>query len=357
MLSLKKDLPNSMANDPETDEVLFTEISGKNNCLAVITLNRPKALNALSYSMLLNIYEKLQEWANKDNIHAVVIRGNGQRAFCAGGDIKAIYELGQNNLQQAEIFFQNEYKLNNFISNYPKPYIALIHGVTMGGGMGISIHGSYRIAAENTILAMPETGIGFFPDIGASFFLSRLPGMLGLYLGLTGNRLNIADALYTGLIDYKILFTEFDNLITELSNTRSENIHTLLQSISTPEKKTTELNELTSELKQYKEIINSIFSKNSIKEILQSLQDNSNPWCEKVYKTLLEKSPTSLAVTYKQITQAKYLNLTECLNLDLRLAKIFLQKQDFYTGIKAVVIDKTKIPAWQQDFNVETYFK
>ena len=173
------------------------------NGVGLITLNRPKALNALSFMMLKGIHETLIQWANHKDVRSVIIQGMGDRAFCAGGDVRSLYDAhlqGDHGFIQA--LFREEYTLNYLIATYPKPYIALMDGITMGGGCGVSVHGSHRVVTEKTIMAMPETGIGYFPDVGASHFLSKCPGYIGLYLGLTGARLNAADILFASLADY-----------------------------------------------------------------------------------------------------------------------------------------------------------
>src|SRR5258707_807325 len=182
---------------PETDDILF----GREGGVATITLNRPQALNALTLGMYRRFDPKLRAWADDPEIHAVLIRGTGERAFCAGGDVRAVYEAGRgisSDPTLTSVFFWEEYELIRRLHHYPKPYIAIIDGITMGGGAGVSVNGAYRIATERTMLAMPETGIGLFPDVGATHFLNRAPGHTGHYLALTDARLGPADALYCG---------------------------------------------------------------------------------------------------------------------------------------------------------------
>ena len=178
------------------NDILFNIVAGNVGDLGVITLNRPTALNALTKPMCTAINKQLCAWAVDSAIKAVVIRGMGERAFCAGGDVRAIYDNGIAKISDSQDFFDNEYRMNHSLFHFPKPYIALLHGIVMGGGLGVSVHGSHRVAAENVVMAMPETGIGFYPDIGGSYFLSRCPGKTGLYLGLTGARVTARDALF-----------------------------------------------------------------------------------------------------------------------------------------------------------------
>ncbi|MBV8801127.1 MAG: enoyl-CoA hydratase/isomerase family protein, partial [Alphaproteobacteria bacterium] len=177
-----------------TDEVLFQQ----RGAVGLITLNRPKALNALTRGMCIAMKRQLEEWAADEAIKTVVIRAAGERAFCAGGDIRVLYDAGQRKSSDVLDFYRDEYRLNRAIRHFPKPYVALLQGIVMGGGVGVSVHGSHRVANETVTFAMPETGIGLFPDVGGSYFLPRLPGELGTYLGLTGERLKTADCLYAG---------------------------------------------------------------------------------------------------------------------------------------------------------------
>jgi len=183
--------------------VLFEKLLGKSGILGVITLNRSKALNALTYDMIQSISHQLDKWAVDQEVKAVLIQSNNEKAFCAGGDILYVYQAKQNGQSIYDIF-KEEYILNQKIFTYPKPYIAFLNGITMGGGVGISVHGSHRIGTEKLLFSMPETGIGFFPDVGGSYFLSRCKQNIGIYLGLTGARLNAANTLAMQLIDYYI---------------------------------------------------------------------------------------------------------------------------------------------------------
>src|SRR5580700_7453457 len=181
----------------DTDDILF----GQDDGVATVTLNRPQALNAFTLGMYRALAPMLRQWAEDPDVRAVLIRGTGERAFCAGGDIRAIYEAGRGisgDRELTSVFFREEYEIIRHIHRFPKPYLAIIDGITMGGGAGVSVNGAYRIATERTLVAMPETGIGLFPDVGATRFLNLCPGHIGRYLGLTGARLGAADALYCG---------------------------------------------------------------------------------------------------------------------------------------------------------------
>jgi len=282
------------------------------NHTGFITLNRPQALNALSLDMLRQLYQHLKKWEISPDVKQVVITSNSDRAFCAGGDIRAVYEAHQQGRKDIAIYFKEEYELNTYIKHYPKPYIAILNGISMGGGLGISLHGNIRIAFNNLVLAMPETGIGFFPDVGATWFLSRCKNHIGIYMGLTSARLNAAESLYAGLIDQIIGTPPTDNhLIT------------------------------------HEETITRCFQYDSVEDILTALQQEKTPWATEIYDTLLKKSPTSLKYTLAALIKAKTLDFEGCMALEYNLACIFVEGHDFYEGIRAAVIDKDQHPQWK----------
>jgi enoyl-CoA hydratase len=311
------------------NEVIFTT----EGPLGVITLNRPQALNALNLAMIQGIKSQLKHWGKSTDIKAVLVRSHSERAFCAGGDIRAVYEYKQQGRNDIANFFQEEYSLNEMIKNYPKPYIALMHGITMGGGLGISIHGSLRIAADNLTLAMPETGIGFFPDVGGSYFLSRAPGETGTYIGLTSARLEVSDAYYAKLIDKVIDHRQLDKVFNQLQQNITTDIHS-----NTPP---------SSKLASHRKLIDECFSANSVEEIVARLQSTSHPWADETRNALQTKSPTSLKVTLKALRLATTLNFHQCMQMEFGIATEFLKNHDFFEGIRAVLIDKDQKPAWQ----------
>ncbi|KTC89749.1 enoyl-CoA hydratase/isomerase family protein [Fluoribacter dumoffii] len=323
-----------------TDEVLFNQ----EGSLGVITLNRPKALNALTLNMILNMQRQLSLWKEDESIHAVLVRAVPGNAFCAGGDIRSLYFSGQVNDSEQMQFFWHEYRLNHFIHHLGKPYISLIDGIVMGGGVGISLHGSHPIASERFVFAMPETGIGFFPDIGASHLLTQCPGYLGIYLGLTGNRLGSHDAVKAGLVK-KVIASEqmpalYDALISEdLSTDASERVNHCLQHFS--------FAPATDEISQIKPLIDVCFSHPSIEMIRESLQSANTVWAEAVDNTLAQKSPLSLKVTLAQLQKAKGLSLAQCLQMDYNIVSHFMHGHDFYEGVRALLIDKDKNPQWR----------
>jgi enoyl-CoA hydratase/carnithine racemase len=326
-------------------ELIFEEHNGRGGAIGVITLNRPQALNALTHAMCIAIDQQLYQWETDDGIKAVIIQGSGDKAFCAGGDIRHLYDLGkQGAYPQAMQFFHDEYRLNYHIAHYKKPYIAFLNGVTMGGGMGLSIHGRHRVGTENLIMAMPETGIGFFPDIGATHFLSRCPDETGIYLGLTGARMNAADAYHVGLIDVILSSNHLPEILHQLIDTRLEDdaneiIAIILQAFSVRVE--------SSPLRFHHEDLLECFSHDNIERIISALKQHTSPWREDALKSLQKKSPSSLKVTLEALRRGISMNLAACLTMEYSLCGRFLKGHDFYEGIRALLIDKDKQPHWQ----------
>ncbi|CEG56376.1 enoyl-CoA hydratase/isomerase family protein [Legionella fallonii] len=322
-----------------TDEVLFT----REGQLGVITLNRPTALNALTLSMIMELQKQLVLWKEDDSLCAVVVRATSGNAFCAGGDVRWLYNTGRNNQAEQMQFFWHEYRLNHFIHQFGKPYISLMDGITMGGGVGISLHGSHPVASERFVFAMPETSIGFFPDIGASHLLARCPGSLGMYLGLTGNRLGSQDALQAGLVKYTIASEQMQSVINDLlSIDLSKEVHTRVTQCLNKYNKVLGEEELTS----INPLINSCFSQSTVESIRKSLSSCKDAWAEKIDNTLNQKCPLSLKITLHQLQKAKGLSLAECLKMDFDLVGHFMKDNDFYEGVRALLIDKDKNPQW-----------
>jgi enoyl-CoA hydratase len=323
-----------------TQDVLFTQ----EKQVGFITLNRPQALNALTLPMINAMQQQLERWCDDPQVHVIVIQAAPGKAFCAGGDVRWLYDAGKRHDPQQMQFFEQEYRLNHFIHQLTKPYIAFMDGITMGGGVGISIHGSHRIASERYVFAMPETSIGFFPDIGASYHLSQSPHHTGIYLGLTGNKANASDALNMGLIDYCIPAERFPNVITSLmSGDFKEDAHArlseLMQSFALPKTYGAIQAETAS--------IDACFRQTEIEVILTKLREGGQDWHTETLQILQTKSPLSLKITLAQLRKAKSMSLAECLNMDYCLASHFMQGHDFYEGVRALLIDKDKSPQWQ----------
>ena len=289
MRFLKNVMLSSVMNDMTINDVLFSEMAGNAGDLAIITLNRPAALNALNLNMIQQMHAQLRKWEAASHIKAVIIRAADGRAFCAGGDLRSTYQCFASHDPVMKGFFRDEYALNHYIYHYPKPYIALLDGITFGGGVGISIHGSHRIATERLLFAMPETGIGFFPDVGGTYFLPRLSNHIGFYLGLTGARINADDCVQLGIAQHKVSPDSLPDVVMAIANCEfgsdaRADINDVIQAFSLP----TEISTLLSE-----NLIDHAFSKATIEDILLALKQ-ALIHSQKKRSSLSEKSPTSL---------------------------------------------------------------
>lgn len=321
-------------------DILFEEIPGKNGHLGLITLNRPLALNALNHVMFVELDKHLKVWESNSAIKAVVIRAVEGRAFCAGGDIRYAYEHRTD--PTLPHFFRDEYRLNLRIHHYPKPYIALLDGITMGGGAGISMHGSHRIGTERLVFAMPETGIGFYPDVGATYVLARLPYKMGFYLGLTGVKISYSDCLTLGIVQEIVDSHSLNAIIAALADNELSDEDAVTKILSMFAIRTPE-----SELLQHKNEIDTCFSQKTIEEIILALDNQSSEWCQQTANIIKSKSPTSLKVTLHALQKALHLNFDEAMKMEYGLTTHFLQSNDFFEGVRAVVIDKDQKPKWQ----------
>lgn len=310
------------------------------NGLGRIILNRPKALNSLDLEMVHAIAPRLGRWATDDAIGAVLIEGTGDRAFCAGGDIRALYDRRGSDFG-AE-FYGTEYLLNIAIANFPKPYIALMDGVTMGGGVGLSVHGSHRIASERTMFAMPETGIGFFPDVGGGWFLPRCPGETGMFLGLTGYRIRAADCLDLGVCDAHIPSNRLDAFIEELTDSDDKS-HATVNTIIADFAEDPD----TPALASHREAIDRIFAAGSVENITAALAREKGEWAREIAALLKAKSPTALKVTHRLIREgAEMTRFEDHMAMEFRLACHFYAGHDLFEGIRAIIVDKDHAPKW-----------
>ena len=332
------DRPSSIDRGPE----LMVERQGH---LVVVTLNRPKALNALSLAMCRGLDAGLAEWQAHPEVHAVLIKGAGERAFCAGGDIRRLYEiLTGEGVEAAVGFYAVEYPMNARLHHFSKPYVALLDGITMGGGVGVSAHGSHRVVTERTMFAMPETGIGFFPDVGATYVLPRLPGALGMYLGLTGARLEAADCLYTGLGTRYVAGDRLGALERALAEADlSGDPHAAVDRVidrfaSEPE---------APELEHLRARIDACFGRESLPAVLEALAAEPTGWGARQLEVLAAKSPTSLAVTFRQLRAGATLDFDAAMRLEYRLVRRFMEGHDFTEGVRALIIEKDNRPVWQ----------
>jgi 3-hydroxyisobutyryl-CoA hydrolase len=336
-----------------SSEVEFKRI----NQVGQIILNRPKQLNALNKNMVRLMNNTLTEFENDDKIKAIVVKGAGETAYCAGGDVKSIREHFMNGeIKSAMKFFGDEYILNHHIATCKKPYIALMNGITMGGGVGVSIHGKYRISTEKTLFAMPETAIGFFADVGGSYFMPRLKDSLGLYLVLTGNRLKGADVKRTGIATHYVSssnLTNLENKLYQANDLDEKQIELIINNFD---------EKVTGEYDVSK--ISKIFSEPSLERIIEKLEQDNSDWAKQQLKLLSKMSPTSLKVSIKQLEQGAKKSLKECLEMEYLLAQKFAIKSDFLEGVRALLVDKCGKPSWNpanykeiNDEYVDWYFK
>ena len=317
----------------QTEETVIARRDGR---VGRIVLNRPKALNALDLEMIRALTRALEAWADDPHVHAVVIEGAGDRAFCAGGDIRALrqYELdGQH--EHAETFFREEYALNLMIARYPKPYAALIDGICMGGGIGVSVHAPYRVASEHAAFAMPETAIGFFPDIGATFFLPRLPGALGVYLGLSGLRVTGADAVHAGFATH---FVPRERM-PSLSHALAQDGPAALAEHAAP------LPPFS--LAPHRETIDRCFGARSVPEIVRRLQADGSEWSHRTLDALRAVSPSALCWTLEAIRRGAERTLPQCQAMELALTRTTMRHPDFVEGVRAMVVDKDRNARWR----------
>lgn len=315
------------------DDVRFEK---KQHC-GVIILTRPKALNTINNTMVEAISAALDAWQNDADIQHILIKGEG-RAFSAGGDLLDLYK----NHKSGDLhygFFRSEYRLNARMGNYPKPIIALINGIVMGGGVGISVHGRYRVMTENAIFAMPEVGIGFFPDVGGSHFLPRLPRKFGHFLALTGERVRVGDAIKSGLATHYVPADALGELEDAL--TTSMDAADILEQHAAGQP--------CPPAKLDHDEIERLFSFDSLSAIIDSLQveQDTNPVAQAILAALLLKSPTSVAVAHRQLRDGAHISLADCMRMEYRILVQMLQGHEFYEGIRAVIIDKCNEPIWQ----------
>ncbi|CAG8503292.1 10539_t:CDS:2 [Ambispora leptoticha] len=293
-------------------------------------LNRPEKYNALNLEMIRSITPQLQAWNESNLCKVIILKATGSKAFCAGGDVRAA------------TFFEEEYQLNHLLATLDKPFVALMNGITMGGGVGLSVHAPFRVATENTVFAMPETHIGFFPDVGGSFFLPRMDGETGTYLALTGTRLKGIDVFLSGVATHYIPSERLPYLeerLCELESDDHEVINAAIEDyVAEPD------NETRYSLSG--DIRNSIDRLNTVEEIVAVLEKENTPWAKETRDIILKMSPTSLKVTLHLMRVGKNLGIADCFNLEYRLAQKFLEKSDFAEGVTARLIEKRDSPNW-----------
>lgn len=302
----------------------------------VVTMTRPQALNAITHRMITALSRALDTWETDPAIDLVLLRGEG-RAFSAGGDIMAVYEGGKAGKPPVE-FFADEYRLNARIPRFSKPYVSLIDGIVMGGGVGLSFHGSHRLLTENAQFAMPEVGIGFFPDVGGSHLLPGLEGSFGVYLALTGERIRYGDALWSGLATHAIKAADQADIVQRLTETGD--VEAVLRGhVIRPEAETGQ---------SVLEAIARHFSKDTLADIVASLEaEAADEFASKTLATIAQRSPTSLNVAFRQIRAGRSLSMDDCMRMEFRILVRMLQGHDFYEGIRAAIVDKDRQPKWR----------
>lgn len=314
--------------------VLFAVEGG----LARITLNRPEALNALNEVMCAAMNAHLIAWAADDAIAAVMIDHAGPRGFCAGGDVRSVAKSGAKDGSSARDFFVAEYGLNVRIQSYPKPYIAILDGVTMGGGAGVSIHGKYRVATERTLFAMPETAIGLFPDVGGGWFLPRLPGRIGVWLALTSARLKAADCLYAGLATHYTPSEHLPALKAALARDPHA-VGAILASFSEDPG--------PAPIANHRADIDRLFAADRAEDIFAALEADGGAWALAQLATLRTKSPQAIKVTLRQLRAgAAAPSLAANMQMEYRVVSRVIHRHDFLEGIRAVLVDKDNAPHW-----------
>lgn len=325
----------SEATEPEI-------ICERRGAIGHVTLNRPKALNALTLAMVQDLHAALDAWAGDEAVRCVVITGAGERAFCAGGDIRQAHALGTTGrAAEARTFFLAEYALNALIARYPKPYVALLDGIVMGGGVGVSVHGSHRVAGARTALAMPETGIGFFPDVGATYALPRLPGRSGTYLALTGERIAQGDVLALGLATHAADAADFAAIVGALAEGEAVDAVLARHAPRTlPE---------PGPVSKARAEIDACFGADDVPGVLARLDaaaDGGSAFCAQAAATMRTRSPTSLAIAHAQMQRGGALTFPEAMLTEYRIVCRVLDGHDFYEGVRAVLIDRDNRPAW-----------
>lgn len=334
--------------DPNMNpEILSYEHHGTNGFIGELVLNRPKALNAINMNMSQKIEYILLKWLEHDEINAIVMRGAGDRGFCAGGDLKTLLEYIETKREPGgkEDFLRHQYRLIHMLATYPKPLVVMCHGLTFGGGAGTVAHLPHRISGTSCKFAMPETSIGFVPDVGAMHFLSRCPGEVGTFMGLTSYRATPSDLLYCKLIDAVTPFEGFDTIIEDLtkttfSNNPNEEIKAILNyRHQHPNSK--------SQLAIWQQQINQAFAYDHVEQIMEHLEKDSSPWAQEQYQILKQRSPYSLKLTLAGLRQSQDKSLAECLNLEYVMAWSCIHHHDLKAGITSAIITKDHLAKWQ----------
>jgi enoyl-CoA hydratase len=319
-------------------------IARREGAAGVIRLNRPKAINAVTLEMFREIDKALDAFESDPAIALILLEGAGDRGLCAGGDIRALYDSARAGGDLGKILWREEYILNARIAAFGKPYVAMMDGIVMGGGVGLAAHASHRVVTERTRLAMPEVGIGFFPDVGGTWLLSRSPGEVGTYFGLTGQIMNGADAVYAGFADVVVASDRLSALREALTKApdkaTAQDVRAIIDGFAMP-------NAVAPTAAQ-QPLIDALFGHDSIEEIVTALAHHTSEFAQATLGTILDKSPTGLKLTLKLLRMArKSKSLEECLAREYRAALEIFVSHDFPEGVRAAVIDKDRNPQWK----------
>lgn len=321
-------------------EILFE----RRGSAGVVTLNRPQALNAVTLIMVRALREQLDAWRDDPAVSRVVITGAGGRAFSAGGDLRQVYDLGLTGRQsEALVYWREEYALNWIIKRYPKPYVALLDGIVMGGGVGVSVHGSHRVAGDKFMFAMPEVAIGFFPDVGATWFLPRMPGRIGTYCAVTGERLRAADGVAAGVATHRVPSSKFPELLDGLCG--SAGVDDVIGAFVQPTE--------SGVLLAHRATIDHVFAADTVETILANLDRVAQTgglqteWAAATVATIRSRSPTSLKLALAQVQRGRSWTFEECMRAEFRIVSRVVYGHDFYEGVRALIIDKDSQPRWR----------
>ncbi|AVO44317.1 enoyl-CoA hydratase/isomerase family protein [Phreatobacter cathodiphilus] len=323
---------------PADPEVLIE----RRGSAGLIILNRPKALNALTLGMVREMRRALDAFAVDPAVTRIVVTGAGGRAFCAGGDIRVLHDLGEaGRHDEALQFWREEYELNILIKCYPKPYVSLIDGIVMGGGVGVSINGSHVVAGEKFVFAMPEVGIGFFPDVGGTYFLPRIPGEIGAYFALTGERMRQGDALSTGLATHAMASERFTEVLEALCG--RETVDHVLEGFA-------DVATQPASVTARRAAIDACFRFDTVEEVMEALaaaEAAGDEWCGQTLATMAAKSPTSMKIALAQVRAGRALDFEAAMTTEFRIVSRICRGHDFYEGVRAVIVDKDNAPRWR----------
>jgi enoyl-CoA hydratase len=322
-----------------TSEIIFE----RRGAIGLATLNRPAALNALTLGMVRAYARQLDAWEKDAGVRAVVLRGAGGRAFCAGGDVLAMYQAGRAGDRMTRDFFREEYTLNYRIGRLKVPHVALLDGVTMGGGVGLSVHGSHRVATERTLFAMPETGIGLFPDVGGGYFLPRLPGEIGVFLAMTGHRLRLADCVYAKVATHAAHGADCERIVDALAaadldgDPRAAVDRVLAGFAADPGRPP---------LQEHRAAIDRCFAGDTVETMLAALEREGTDWAGQQRVVMLAKSPTSMKIAVRQLRRGARLGFAEELKMEYRISQGCMAGHDYFEGVRALLVDKDNKPRW-----------